>query len=135
MCKPAFVLANHSILAHASLSNARLWQSTEEDHIFIDSDSVWRVWDNGNLFARKRFDALLGEVSVNLANVAEGPIRLLEDVQGLDARIQVRHQLSLIMYASGSEEEAVSLMHDLVAVALHQKNLTENYVVRMYSDS
>ncbi len=135
MCKPAFVLANHSILDHASLSSVWLWQRTEEDYIFIDSDSVWRVWDNGIFFARKRFDTLLGEVSVNLANVAEGPIRLLEDIQGLDARIQVRHQLSLIMYASGSEEEAVRLMHDLVAVALHQKNFTEDYVVRMYSDS
>lgn len=129
----AFILANHSLLARTSLSSARLWQRTEEERILVDTDSAWLAWDNGNLRTRKRFDTLLNEASINPADAAEGLLQLLEEVQRLEARIQVRHQLALARYAAGSEEDAAGLMQDLVAAAPDQKNLVEDYAIMTYN--
>lgn len=41
--------------------------------------------------------------------------------------------MALVRYASDIEEDAVSLMQDLVAVAPHQKNLAEDYAVITYN--
>ena len=129
----AFILANHSSLARTSLSSARLWQRTEEERTLVDADSAWLGWDDGNLRTRKHFDTLLNEASVNPADAAEGLLQLLEEVQSLEARIQVRHQLALARYASGSEEDAAGLMQDLVAAAPDQKNLVEDYAIMTYN--
>ena len=108
----AFVVANRSLLARASLSSAQIWQRTEQERALTHADSIWLVWDDGNLPARKRFDVLLSEASVNPEKAADGLLELLENIQNPDARIQVRHQLALARYASGAEEQAVHLMQD-----------------------
>ena len=129
----AFVVANRSLLARASLSSAQVWQRTEQERALIHADSIWLAWDDGNLTARKRFDVLLSEVSVNPEKAADGLLDLLESVQNPDARIQVRHQLALARYASGSEEQSVRLMQALVREDPHQKKLAEDYAVMTYN--
>ena len=129
----AFVMANRSSLARASLSNAQAWQRTDQERTLIHADSIWLAWDDGNLTARKRFDALLSEAFVNPEKAADGLLNLLENVQDPDARIQVRHQLALARYASGAEEQAVRLMQALVAEDPHQKKLAEDYAVMTYN--
>lgn len=129
----AFVMANHSSLARASLGSAHSWQRTEDERALIHADSIWLVWDDGNLTARKRFDALLSEASVDPEKAADGLLNLLEDVQTPDARIQVRHQMALARYASGAEEQAVRLMQALVAEDPHQRKLAEDYAVMTYN--
>ncbi len=129
----AFVMANRSSLARMSLSSARAWQRTEQERALIHADSIWLAWDNGNLTARKRFDVLLSEVSINPEKAAYGLLDLLENVQDPDAQIQVRHQLALAKYASGAEEQAVRLMQALVAEDPHQKTLAEDYAIMTYN--
>lgn len=129
----AFVMANRSSLARTSLSSAHSWQRTKEERALIHADSIWLAWDDGNLIARKRFDALLSEASANPEKAADGLLDLLENVQTPDARIQVRHQLALARYASGAEEQAVYLMQTLVAEDPDQKNLAEDYAVMTYN--
>ncbi|MCY3630841.1 MAG: hypothetical protein OXI05_09140 [Bacteroidota bacterium] len=129
----AFVVANRGLLARASLSSAQIWQRTEQERALIHADSIWLDWDDGNLTARKRFDVLLSEVSVNPEKAAGGLLDLLESVQNPDARIQVRHQLALARYASGSEEQSVRLMQALVREDPHQRKLAEDYAVMAYN--
>ncbi|MXZ16802.1 MAG: hypothetical protein F4069_00890 [Rhodothermaceae bacterium] len=129
----AFVVANRGLLARASLSSAQIWQRTKQERALIHADSIWLDWDDGNLTARKRFDVLLSEVSVNPEKAADGLLDLLESVQNPDARIQVRHQLALARYASGSEEQSVRLMQALVREDPHQKKLAEDYAVMTYN--
>lgn len=129
----AFALAGRGLLARESLHSARIWERTEEERALIDADSLWLAWDDGNLSARKRFDALLTEASTNPENATGGLLLLLEDVRSSEARIEVRHQLALARYASGADRHAIELMHALVMEVPHQKKLVEDYAVMAYN--
>ncbi len=129
----AFILANHSSLARTSLNRAHGWQRTKQDRALIHADSVWLAWDNGNLTARKQFDALLSTALMNPEKAADGLQDLLEHVQSPSARIQVRHQLALARYASGAQDQAVHLMHTLVGEDPNQSKLVEDYAIMTYN--
>jgi len=129
----AFILANRSTLARKSLYRAQSWQRTEAEHALIHADSLWLAWDGGNVVARKRFDVLLRNASINPAEMIEGMLILLEEIQSQEARTDVQHQLALARYASGSEEKAIELMMNLVKENPNQKALTEDYAIMSYN--
>ena len=94
---------------------------------------LWLAWDGGNLANRKRFDALLGQVSTTPMEARDGLQKLLEMIRDPSARIEVRHQLALATYASGSEAQAAELMQQLVQDVPDQTGLKEDYAVMTYN--
>ncbi len=129
----AFILADRGSLARASLSKAMPWQRTSEERALIHADSLWLAWDGGNLRARKRFDSLLSEASLNPEKAAEGLRQLLGEVQSGTARVEMQHQLALATYASGSEQEAAEFMQHLVTDNPDQSSLVADYAVMTYN--
>ncbi len=129
----AFGMADRSILAMESLQQAKKWQRTESDQDLIQADSIWLAWDHGNLPARKRFDDLLNKASLNPSNAVEGLTDLLEDVLSIESQSEVKHQLALVKYASGEENQAVELMRQLYVEAPDQQKFTDDYAIMTYN--
>ena len=129
----AFGMADRSGLAMQSLLQAKPWVTTNSDRHLIQADSAWLAWDHGNLPARKRFDDLLTEASIHPFNTITGLTDLLGDVQSTDAQSDVKHQLALVKYASGEEDQAVELMQQLHIEAPHLKSITDDYAIMTYN--
>ncbi|MCY4205127.1 MAG: hypothetical protein OXE92_05310 [Bacteroidetes bacterium] len=129
----AFIQADRVSLARESLNRARTWQRTESEYALIHADSVWLAWDDGNLAARKRFDALLNEAPMNPQKVVDGLLILLEEVRSEEARTDVRYQLALAKYGSGFEGEAIELMKDLVTEDPQRRAIVDDYAIMAYN--
>lgn len=129
----AFVQGGSVGLAQNALTHARTWHRTPAEHSLIQTDSIWLAWDDGNLAARKQFDLLLGQTSMNPQSAAQGFVQLLEEVHTADARTDVQHQVALATYASGEEEEALEWMQRLALDAPHRPILIQDYAAMSYN--
>ncbi len=109
----ALVRADRSVAARLALNRASRWVRTKEDRDFVQEERRWILWDNGNLATRKRFDELLALANTDPGRAARGMEGLLGGVNRLQARDEVRHQLALLWYGTGSDEKAAVALHAL----------------------
>jgi len=129
----AFVMADQGQFAMQSLEKAKPWQRTDTQKSLLHADSVWLMWDGGNLTARKIFDDLMEEATIHPSKTADGLKKLLNDLQTSDARLEVQHQLALITYRMGLEESAVELMQELYTQYPSHQHITEDYAIMTYN--